>query len=171
VFDRATFQRAFSSAGRRLGAGALAGRVELIARAAGALAIDDLVTLVDGCFRTGDNDERRAVLAALERLPAPERFVPLAVAACRTNVVPVFEAIACENPFAARHFPEAAFNQLVLKALFVGVAIDRIVGLADRITPELERMAAAYASERRAAGRPVSDDTERLATRSAPRTP
>ena len=171
MFDRAAFQRAFSSAGRRLGDGALAGRIELIAEAAGALPVDELVGLVDGCFRTGDNDERRAVLRALDRLPAPERFVPLAVSACRTNVVPVFEAIACDNPFPARHFSEAELNQLVLKALFVGVAIDRIVGLAARITPELERMAAAYASERRAAGRAVSEDTDRLATHSARRTP
>jgi hypothetical protein len=171
VFDRAAFQRAFSSAGRRLGDGAHAARVELLVDAAGAMTADQLVELVDGCFRTGDNDERRAVLHALDRLPAPARFVPLAESACRTNVVPVFEAIACENPFAARHFSEAAFNQLVLKALFVGVATDRIVGLAGRITPELERMAAAYASERRAAGRPVSDDCDRLATHAARRTP
>jgi len=124
----------------------------------------DVVEVVDACFRTGDNDERRAVLRALADLPSPERFVPLAISACRLNVVPVFEAIACDNAFPARHFPEAAFNQMVLKALFVGVAIDRITNLRDRVTPELERMAAAYASERRAAGRPVSDDTERLAT-------
>ena len=171
MLDRAAFQRAFSSAGRRLGDGAHAGRIELLVEAAAAVTIDELVELADGCFRTGDNDERRAVLGALDRLPAPERFVPLAVSACRTNVVPVFEAIACENPFAARHFPQDAFNQLVLKALFVGVATDRIAGLADRITPELVRMAAAYASERRAAGRPVSDDCERLATHAARRTP
>jgi hypothetical protein len=172
VFDRAAFQRAFSSAGRRLGAGALAGRVELIAEAGAAVAadgdgpglgLDALVAVIDACWRTGDNDERCAVLRALDRLPAPERFVPLAVSACRTNVVPVFEAIACDNAFPATHFTEPAFNQMVLKALFLGVATDRIVGLGDRITPELVRMAAAYASERRAAGRDVSADCQRLA--------
>lgn len=163
MFDRAAFTREFSSAGRRLGEGAHAARVELLVQAAREVG-GEAVALVDECWRRGDNDERRAVLRALERLPEPERFVPLAVGACRLNVVPVFEAVACDNGFAARWFPDAAFNQMVLKALFVGVAIDRIVGLAGRVTPELERMAAAYASERRAAGRPVSDDTERLAT-------
>jgi hypothetical protein len=162
--DRAALLAAFSSAGRRLGAGAEAGRIELLVGVAAEATPDALVELVDECWRTGDNGERRAVLRALARLPEPARFVPLAISACRVNVVPVFEAIACENPFAAAHFPEAAFNQMVLKALFLGVAIDRIDGLAARITPELARMAAAYASERRAAGRAVSADTERLAT-------
>ena len=129
---------------------------------------DELVALVDECWRTGDNGERQAVLRALPRLPAPERFVPLAISACRTHVLPIFCAIACENPFPAAHFPEHNFNQMVLKALFLEVAIDRIVGLADRVTAELERMAAAYASERTAAGRPVTADTARLASWRSP---
>jgi hypothetical protein len=33
-------------------------------------------------------------------------------------------------------------------------------GLAERTTPELVRMVEAYASERRAAGRPVPDDAK-----------
>jgi len=169
--DRSEFLTAFSAAGRRHGAGAEAARIELLVAVGAEIDADDLVPLVDECWRTGDNGERQAVLRALARLPRADRFVPLAVSACRINVVPVFEAIACDNGFAAAHFPEASFNQLVLKALFLGVAIDRIVGLDDRITPELTRMAAAYASERRAAGRPVSADCERLATSTPRRTP
>jgi hypothetical protein len=46
----------------------------------------------------------------------------------------------------------------VLKSFFTGVAIRRIEGLATRRTPELGRMAEAYASERRAAGRSVPAD-------------
>ena len=70
----------------------------------------------------------------------------------------VFEAIACENPYPRRHFVELPWNQMVLKAAFSGVALTRIVGLAERRNPELARMAADYAAERRAAGRPVPDD-------------
>jgi hypothetical protein len=73
-------------------------------------------------------------------------------------VQPVFEAIACENPFPALYFSEQSFNQMVLKAVFIEVAVERILGLTARITPELRRMAADYASERRAAGRSVPDD-------------
>jgi hypothetical protein len=165
--DPASVLAALSSAGRRLGAGAEAGRIAILIEAAAALPAAELAAVVDEAWRTGDNNERCAVLRALPRLPEPARFVELAIGACRTNVVPVFEAIACDHPYAADHFPEPAFNQMVLKALFLGVAIDRIAGLAERTTPELARMAAAYASERRAAGRAVSADTERLA-RSAP---
>jgi len=102
------------------------------------------------------------VLRTLILLPEPLRFVPLGVEACRTSVQPVFEAIACENPFPARHFPEASFNQMVLKAIFIEVPIGRILELESRITPELQRMAADYASERRAAGRSVPKDVTRL---------
>jgi hypothetical protein len=169
VFDRTAFHTAFASAGRRLGDGAEAGRIDLLVAAAAGLEAAALVELVDECWRTGDNDERAAVLRGLVRLPDPARFVPLAVSACRTNVVPVFEAIACENTFPARHFVEPSWNQMVIKALFLGVAIERIIGLGERVTPELERMARAYASERAAGGRPVSDDTTRLATWTARR--
>jgi triphosphoribosyl-dephospho-CoA synthetase len=114
-------------------------------------------------FRTGDNAEREAILRSLSLLPEPARFLELAIDACRTHVQSVFEAIACENPYPAALFPEHNFNQLVLKAFFTGVAVKRITGLAARRTPELARMAQAYASERRAAGRSVPDDLE-LAT-------
>jgi hypothetical protein len=106
----------------------------------------------------GDNRERQAVLKALPLLPSPERFVDLAVEACRSNVLTVFCAIACENPFPRMHFPEPAYNQMVLKAAFNGVALARIDGLAERKNAELARMAADYAAERRAAGRPVPED-------------
>ena len=82
--------------------------------------------------------------------------------ACRSHIQPLFEAIACENPYPARHFPELNFNQMVLKVLFTGVALDRVVGLQARVTPELQRMAADYASERRAAGRSIPPDIWRL---------
>jgi len=109
-------------------------------------------------FSHGDNEERRAILRALPRLRDPARFLPLAIEACRTSVVPVFEAVACDNPFPATHFPDASFNQMVLKAVFVGVPLQRVVGLQTRLSPELARMARDYAAERRAAGRTVPDD-------------
>jgi hypothetical protein len=123
----------------------------------------DLDALVRDCFRGGDTDERRAVLRALPLLPRPERFAVLAADACRTSVRPIFEAIACENPFPARYLGTLHFDQMILKALFLDVALARIVGLDGRRTPELMRMARDYAAERRAAGRPVSADLMRLA--------
>ncbi len=85
-------------------------------------------------------------------------FCSTIIDACRTNILPLFEAVACENPYPAQHFPERNFNQLVLKALFNGVALSRVVGLASRLNADLTRMAGDYADERRAAGRAVPAD-------------
>ena len=139
-----------------------AGRVVLLVAAGGDLDEERLASLVEECYHSGDNRERQAALKALPLLPHSERLLALGVEACRTSVQPLFEAIACENPYPAARFPDLNFNQMVLKALFVGVAVDRIVGLDGRLTPELARMAADYASERRAAGRSVPSDIARL---------
>jgi hypothetical protein len=137
------------------------GRVALVGRAA-ELASVDAPAVVAECYRQGDAREKRAVLRALPLLPVPARFVETAINACRTNVQTVFDAIACENPYPADHFPDPSFNQMVLKCLFVGVALSRVVGLGGRLSPELARMAAGYASERRAAGRTVPADIDRI---------
>jgi hypothetical protein len=114
----------------------------------------------------GDNRERQAVLKALPLLPSPAHFLDLAVEACRSNVLTVFAAIACENPYPERYFPEASFNQMVLKAAFNGMALARIRGLSARSNAELARMADDFAAERRAAGRTVPEDLD-LVTKGA----
>ena len=108
-----------------------------------------------GLLRRAELGERESLLRGLSLLPYPRRFRGLAVAACRTNAVSEFEAIACDNPFPGDYFSEAAFNQMVLKAVFLDLSVARIVGLGRRAGTELRRMALAYAAERRAAGRKV----------------
>ena len=186
--DRGALLEAFTAATRRLGRSRLApsgeeisrlagagvswpvgtwgadelGRVALLVAAASHWPEAELEALVEECYHRGDGAERQAVLRALPLLPAPERFLEIAVDACRSHIQPLFEAIACENPYPALYFPELNFNQMVLKALFTGVALARILGVEDRVTPELSRMAADYASERRAAGRSVPPDIGQL---------
>ena len=116
------------------------------------------VAVVDGLYRAGALRERTALLRMLALLPGPPDFLPIALDACRASTQPVFDAIACENPYPAAYFPDASFNQLALKAVFTGVALARILGLETRRTAELTRMASDYAAERRAAGRPVPAD-------------
>jgi hypothetical protein len=182
--DRGALLESFTAATRRLGRARLApseeeiarlggagvswpigawgadelGRVALLVAAAAHWPETDLSAVVEECYRQGDGAERQAVLRALPLLPAPERFLETAVDACRSHIQPLFEAIACENPYPARYFPELNFNQMVLKALFTGVALARVIGCDGRVTSELSRMAADYASERRAAGRSVPPD-------------
>lgn len=138
------------------------GRVWLLLSAAAVLPHERGQALVEACYEAGDVSERRAVLRSLALLPSPGRFVPLAAEACRSHIQPIFEAVACENPYPVDQFPELTFNQMVLKALFTNVPLARIMGLERRMTAELKRMAADYASERRAAGRPVQEDVQRL---------
>lgn len=128
-------------------------------------------TLVERLYRTGELGEQQSVLRMLPRLPGPQRFTMLAIEACRSNARPVFAAIASDNPFPAAWFPDPAFGQLVLKALFVGLPVASIVGLPARATAALRDMVQGYASERRAAGRPVPDDVDVIAALCPPGAP
>ncbi len=109
-------------------------------------------------LRRGEQGEQESLLRMLPLLPGPRGLVPHAVEACRTNSEVVFRAVACGNPFPAAHFPDDNFNQLVLKAVFMGVPLGEIDGLRGRVTGELLRMADDFAAERTAAGRPVPAD-------------
>ena len=132
-------------------------RAALLLSAMARLPAEEHVGLATEAFRKGDNDERIGLLRCLSLFVEPERFVPIAVEACRTHVQDVFEAIACDNAFPADHFPDPNFNQLVVKALFTDVPLTRIHGWRRRNNQELARMAGDYAAERRAAGRSVPD--------------
>jgi hypothetical protein len=110
------------------------------------------------CYQQGDTGEQQSWLRTVALLPDPACFLPVVIDACRTSIVPLFEAVACENPYPAQYFPALNFNQVVLKALFNGIALNRIVDLPSRLSPELSRMASDYADERRAAGRSIPTD-------------
>lgn len=116
---------------------------------------DTHADLVRQLFEGGELGEQESLLRTLGLLPEPRRFREVALLACRTNALRLFEAIACENPYPVNHLAEPELNQMVLKAVFMEVDVRRIEGLPRRCTPELARMAIAYRDERVAAGRPV----------------
>jgi hypothetical protein len=121
---------------------------------------DGFVADALACFEQGAAREQQSWLRAIALWPEAKAFLPNAIDACRTNILPVFEALACENPYPSAHFPERNFNQVVLKAMFNSVALNRIVGLQSRLNAELSRMARDYAAERIAAGRTVPADID-----------
>ena len=121
------------------------------------------------CYEQGDAREQQSWVRAVAWLPDAKQYLPLVIDTCRTNILPLFQAVACDNSYPAHYFPEANFNQMVLKALFNGVPLARINGLSDRSNSELVRMATDYAAERRAAGRSIPGDIA-LATASPQRT-
>lgn len=110
------------------------------------------------CYTNGDAAEQQSWLRGVSLLPSPERLLPLVIDACRSNILPVFQAVACGNPFPAQHFADLNFNQMVLKALFNNLPLADIVGLPARRNAELARMASDYADERRSAGRTIPAD-------------
>ena len=132
------------------------------------LPVDRHVPQATEIFRKGDTGERVSLLRSLALLPDPARFVELAIDACRSHVLDVLLAIAHHNPLPARSFPEPAFNQLVMKVLFVEQSLAPVVGWRARVRPDLLRMARDFAAERRAAGRPLPTDLPLLLAMETP---
>lgn len=110
---------------------------------------------VEEAFRYADEGELRALYKSLALVPDGARFAWRAAEGCRTNIVPVFESVACDSPFPASHFDEVAWKQLVVKALFIDAPLWRVQGLDGRLSEDLARMALDLAEERRSAGRDV----------------
>jgi hypothetical protein len=135
-------------------------RTALLLRAGETLTSADFQGVVDAVYRKGDTRERQAILRALPLLASPDRFLAIAVEAARSGVPPLFEAIACDNPYPAAHFPTLNFNSLVMHALAMGVPLACIVGLGARVTPDLVRAANDYGASRRAARRSVPADLD-----------
>lgn len=109
-------------------------------------------------YATADVAELMTLYRGLPLYPEPERYRLRAAEGIRTNMKTVFEAVAHDNAYPAEQLPETGWNQMVLKALFVGTTLDPIVGLDERANPELARMLCDYAHERWSAGRPVSPE-------------
>ncbi|MEU6862116.1 EboA domain-containing protein [Streptomyces sp. NPDC046876] len=107
-------------------------------------------------YAHGDAAERRGVLRALPFLPLGARAVHLTDDAVRTNDNRLIAAAL--GPYARAHLDQYRWRQAVLKCLFTGIPLARVSGLNERRDAELARMARGFATERRAAGRPVPAD-------------
>ena len=120
----------------------------------------------DGAFATRVNrlcadaelTELLAYLKAFAIFPAAKQLHDRAREGVRSAVKPVFEAIACHNPYPFHYFDQAAWNQMVVKAVFVGTSIKNIAGITERANPDLRQMLRDLISERHAAGRSVPAD-------------
>ena len=135
---------------------AQAGRIRLLLAAS--VDADAFVRRLDQLCATADVDELVAFYRGLPLYPEAARHRLRAAEGLRTNMLVVFEAVAHRNPYPAEQLSDEAWNQMVLKALFVGSTLDPIVGLDDRANAALARMLGDYAHERWAAGRPVSPE-------------
>lgn len=108
--------------------------------------------------RTADAAEMVALYRGLPLYPDPESLSFEVGEGLRSNLKPVFEAVAHKNPYPRMYFDQQRWNHMVLKALFVDSTLAPIQGLLERANSELARILVDYAQERWAAGRPVTPE-------------
>jgi hypothetical protein len=113
---------------------------------------------LDRLMISAEVGEQIALLRGLPLYPASNLIVARAAEGVRSAMQPVFEAVAHRNPFPHEEFSEAQWNQMVVKALFIGSRLAPIQGLDERRNPDLAKMLIDYAHERWAAGRAVSPE-------------
>lgn len=111
---------------------------------------------VENLFLAADMNEQVALYSALPVLAYPEHWQKRCAEGIRSNIGDVLQAIMCNNPYPAEQLPQAAWNQLVLKAFFTEKPIQQIVGLDRRANEELAHILSDYAHERWAAHRTVN---------------
>jgi hypothetical protein len=108
--------------------------------------------------RTADAGEMIALYRGLPLYPDPDSMAFEVGEGLRSNLKPVFEAIAHHNPYPRDVFDQHRWNHMILKALFIDVSLAPIVGLKQRANPELARILMDFAQERWAAGRPLAPE-------------
>jgi hypothetical protein len=117
---------------------------------------------IETLFDTAEMNELVALYRALPALIKPEIWLHRATDAVRSNMGPVFDAIAFGNPYPKTYFSELAWNQLVLKCIFNDKPIHLIEGLDKRANQALADTLADFAQERWSAGRRVPSQVWRL---------
>lgn len=106
-------------------------------------------------FETGDMLEVEALYSALPIMPFADEMVGRAREGLRTNITSVFDAVALNNPYPSTYFDESAWNQMVVKAIFMQRPLFKIQHAEARANQELADIIIDFAHERWSAGRNV----------------
>jgi hypothetical protein len=104
---------------------------------------------------TAEITEHVSYMKGLAILPAGASLIGRAREGVRSSIAPLFEAIACRNPYPRDHFDTDGWNQMVVKCVFGGTPIGGVVGLHERRNAELIVMLRDLVAERHAASRPL----------------
>jgi hypothetical protein len=107
---------------------------------------------------TAEITEHVSYMKGLAVFPAAGVLSGRAREGVRSSIAPIFEAIACRNPYPRDHFDTDAWNQMVVKCVFGGTPLASVVGLHERRNSELLVMLRDLVAERHAAGRPLPKD-------------
>src|SRR5690606_490726 len=133
-------------------------RVQLLLHLDPAIGKEEYLARVEELFSVAEVNEQVALYSALPLYHFPEEFRFRTTEGIRTNMTSVFDAVALNNPYPFDYLEEAAWNQMVLKALFMQRPVYRIYGIDQRANQALARILSDYAHERWAAGRAVSPE-------------
>lgn len=146
-----------------------AARRDLLSTLARVIQPAELAAVLNSLYYRGDSAERRGVLRALGALASQgtrlsddvvSAGTEITADALRTNDGTIVAAAA--GPFAAAHLDQHSWRQAVIKLVFMGISLEVVADLQKRADMELARMASDFADERRAAGRSVPEDIDRL---------
>ena len=107
---------------------------------------------------TAEITEHVSYMKGLAVFPAGEALIGRAREGMRSSIAPLFEAIACRNPYPRDRFDTDAWNQMVVKCVFGGTPLGTVVGLHERRNDDLLVMLRDLVTERHAAGRPLPKD-------------
>ena len=116
---------------------------------------EDYHQTLDQLLQFADFKERIAYYKGLIFYHDPLNHYKRAREGLRSNIQLVFEAIAIENTYPLNYFDDDAWNQMILKAFFMGVNVNAVKGLKERENLALKTMLIQYAQERVAASRRV----------------
>ena len=114
---------------------------------------DEQSQQIKAAFKFGDECEQIAIIKGLDLIDEQGLVSDLAIATGRTNSLNLFAAIALNNNYPAQHYEQSAYQQLVLKALFMDLDIARMIGLKQHHCHELSARAIDLVKERLAAYR------------------
>ena len=126
---------------------------------------EDYCQTIETLFETAEINEAVALYTALPYLQYAEKWLYRATEAVRSNMGPVFDAIAFQNLYPAKYFSESAWNQLVLKCIFNDKPINLIKGLDERANQNLANILSDFAHERWAAHRTIPPQVWRLVSK------
>lgn len=119
---------------------------------------EKIQNIITAYYKMGDESEKIAFIRGLIYFAPADYLIELALDAGRTNNLELLAALTLDNPFPACFYSDQAFNQMVLKGLFLGLAIERVEGIEQRANADLTRMCENYVVEREEAGRTVPVD-------------
>ena len=118
--------------------------------------------ILESFFEVAEMHELIAFFKGLYLLENAGEFTEIVEEGIRTNMVNVFDSFSSGNPFPINYLEAWAWNQMVLKALFLERPLYTIQNIDDGKNKNLADMLQDYVKERWSADRPVSPEIWRM---------